>query len=104
MTTEPHDWFSTKSSAVNPTDLSKLFPNGSTEEIKEIQEKIDKLSEEIEKIYKIISSQNKNYNIAYTEIPPYCRNCTNHPINGGTGVCHCILGEYKYSMSVTTDR
>jgi len=104
MTTEPHDWFSTKSSAVNPTDLSKLFPNGSTEEIKEIQEKIDKLSEEIEKIYKIISSQNKNYNIAYTEIPPYCRNCTNHPINGGTGVCHCILGERKYSMSITTDR
>jgi len=95
MTTEPHDWFSTKSSAVNPVDLSSLFPNASAEEIeviKKIHEKIDKLSEEIEKIYKIISSQNRNYDIAYIEIPSYCRNCSNHPSNGGSGICHCILG------------
>ena len=25
-------------------------------------------------------------------IPSACRNCTNHPVNGGTGICHCILG------------
>ena len=25
-------------------------------------------------------------------ISPYCRNCSNHPINGGSGICHCILG------------
>ena len=68
-------------------------------EIKEIKEELDRLSKEVEKL-----RQNNHYDIAYTEIPPYCRNCKNHPINGGTGVCHCIFGEYKYSMSITTDQ
>ena len=26
------------------------------------------------------------------DIPPSCRGCSNHPSNGGSGVCHCILG------------
>ena len=25
-------------------------------------------------------------------IPPSCRHCGNHPINGGSGVCWCVLG------------
>ena len=25
-------------------------------------------------------------------IPPTCRSCSNHPSNGGSGICHCILG------------
>ena len=25
-------------------------------------------------------------------IPEACRGCSNHPINGGSGICHCILG------------
>ena len=25
-------------------------------------------------------------------IPLSCRNCSNHPSNGGSGVCFCILG------------
>ena len=25
-------------------------------------------------------------------IPNPCRNCPNHPMNGGSGICHCILG------------
>ena len=24
-----------------------------------------------------------------------CRNCANHPSNGGSGICHCILGSMK---------
>ena len=32
-------------------------------------------------------------------IPEACRSCTNHPSNGGTGICHCTLG----SPSVTCD-
>lgn len=27
-----------------------------------------------------------------SDIPPSCKNCSNHPSNGGSGVCHCILG------------
>lgn len=26
------------------------------------------------------------------DIPAGCRNCSNHPINGGSGICHCIVG------------
>ena len=25
-------------------------------------------------------------------IHPSCRHCSNHPINGGSGVCWCVLG------------
>ena len=25
-------------------------------------------------------------------IPLACRSCSNHPSNGGSGICHCILG------------
>ena len=25
-------------------------------------------------------------------VPPSCRNCSNHPINGGSGICWCVLG------------
>ena len=28
-------------------------------------------------------------------IPPACINCSNHPSNGGSGICHCILGSPK---------
>lgn len=27
-----------------------------------------------------------------TNIPDNCKYCTNHPSNGGSGICHCILG------------
>ena len=31
-------------------------------------------------------------NQTYDYTPAACRNCSNHPNNGGSGVCHCILG------------
>ncbi len=27
-----------------------------------------------------------------TDIPSACQNCSNHPSNGGSGICHCIMG------------
>ena len=30
--------------------------------------------------------------ITFTNIPPACRNCPNHPSNGGSGNCSCTLG------------
>lgn len=30
--------------------------------------------------------------VTYNEIPRPCRSCPNHPSNGGSGICHCILG------------
>lgn len=29
---------------------------------------------------------------ALMEIPNACKSCSNHPSNGGSGICHCILG------------
>ena len=26
------------------------------------------------------------------DVPPACRCCSNHPSNGGSGICHCTLG------------
>ena len=28
------------------------------------------------------------------DIPESCKKCSNHPSNGGSGICHCILGSY----------
>lgn len=25
-------------------------------------------------------------------VPPSCRLCSNHPLNGGSGICFCVLG------------
>lgn len=36
----------------------------------------------------IFNDLNKN-----TYIPSACRHCNNHPSNGGTGFCNCILGD-----------
>ena len=37
------------------------------------------------------SSQN-NIGKNLSETPDACKNCSNHPSNGGSGVCNCILG------------
>ena len=29
------------------------------------------------------------------QIPEACKNCSNHPINGGSGICSCTLGNMK---------
>ena len=33
-------------------------------------------------------------------IPEACRSCTNHPSNGGTGICHCTLGSPSITSGV----
>lgn len=30
--------------------------------------------------------------LRYSNVPPSCRKCSNHPSNGGSGICNCILG------------
>ena len=30
-----------------------------------------------------------------TFIPESCRGCSNHPSNGGSGICNCTLGQFK---------
>lgn len=40
----------------------------------------------------------KDYN---TIIPSCCRNCSNHPFNGGSGMCHCTLPYYDPEWATT---
>lgn len=35
-------------------------------------------------------------------IPEACRNCSNHPSNGGSGICHCTLGQRPVMYTTTT--
>ena len=58
------------------------------EEIKKLNEEIEKLKIEIQRLHAVsaIDIDPK------ANIPVACRNCSNHPSNGGSGICHCILG------------
>ena len=31
-------------------------------------------------------------NFNYVNYQSPCMNCSNNPVNGGSGICHCILG------------
>lgn len=35
-------------------------------------------------------------------IPESCKNCPQHPSNGGSGICHCILGTQPIMYTTTT--
>ena len=37
-------------------------------------------------------TQNQVEASAVSFIPEACKRCTNHPSNGGSGICHCTLG------------
>ena len=37
-----------------------------------------------------LDDNGKNFYTSY--IPEACRHCSNHPSNGGSGICQCILG------------
>jgi len=66
--------------------------------------KSDFSKEEILKLIEIFEESNKYFNYTYNPIPyvetdtysnqtnSYCEYCSNHPKNGGSGICHCILG------------
>lgn len=47
-------------------------------------------------IKEIISKEDRAYcmsdPIKNSFMSDACKNCPNHPSNGGTGICHCILG------------
>ena len=36
-------------------------------------------------------------------IPEACKNCSNHPSNGGDGICNCILGITPMKAIVSSD-
>ena len=72
-------------------------------EAKRLQEAIDRLTEEVKELkIQLAEKQDKFPQITIPSnivpvtdidnIPPACKHCPNHPSNGGSGICHCILG------------
>ena len=60
----------------------------SEQDIQRLNEEVEKLKDEIARLHSIANlTADSN-----TNIPVTCRNCSNHPSNGGSGICHCILG------------
>lgn len=37
------------------------------------------------------------------EVPLCCKDCQNHPTNGGTGICNCTLPEQTRSWTITSN-
>ena len=60
----------------------------SEQEIQQLNEEVEKLKGEIARLHSIANLTSDSN----TNIPVTCRNCSNHPSNGGSGICHCILG------------
>ena len=54
-------------------------------------------------LYRLVEKTCQNaMDIAYPrDIPEYCHNCSNHPSNGGSGICNCILGQFSMSSNTT---
>lgn len=57
-------------------------------------------------LYRLVEKTCQNaMDIAYpreidiTAIPESCRNCPNHPSNGGSGFCNCILGQFNITSN-----
>ena len=81
--------------------------------LKEIK-KINKRLDNIEKKLKEQEKQNKTtpeewlngfnniFKQATSEIPDACKNCSNHPSNGGSGICHCTIPYFSKSTSTIT--
>lgn len=58
----------------------------------------DIVKEAIEKIYgnpetkEQLSITTPDKWVLNPDIPSACQGCSNHPSNGGSGICHCIIG------------
>ena len=59
--------------------------------IKELKD--DESIKGLEYIQKMLNMDEDDLRLPMTAHTPLaCRNCSNHPNNGGNGICHCTLG------------
>lgn len=77
-------------------ELIDSYENNYTEsyemQIDDLKKEIDELKREIhflKDMQKYVITDGTDYYVA-----PACRGCSNHPSNGGSGICHCTLGSY----------
>ena len=80
-------------------EISKIEEEPSEEEQRrEFRREVDELKRAIDEIKKQ-SGLDKTYPYTGVDLTPTswtlhspCEHCSNNPKNGGTGICHCILG------------
>jgi cell division septum initiation protein DivIVA len=69
--------------------------------LRQLQKSIEQLTEEVKDLKKQLAEKQDKFPMISTtpyvdnSIPAPCRNCSNHPSNGGSGICHCTLGLTK---------
>lgn len=63
-------------------------------EVDVFKEAGNELVEYVRREFKLPSTitTDKTYPTTLTDTPDPCRNCSNHPSNGGSGICNCTLG------------
>ena len=78
--------------------IDKIYidPQPVPPELKSDKPYIYKELEELEK-------QNNKQLLNFSDIPAGCRNCPNHPSNGGSGICHCTIGTMPIMCNATAD-
>lgn len=61
--------------------------------VEELNELLEKAHDDALKRHNTFYTTTEYYKYSpYIDIPKACRNCLNHPSNGGSGICNCILG------------
>lgn len=69
-------------------------------EIYDLYEELNKIDKRIDylEVYADFKTIQYNGDTANYFMPDACKNCSNHPNNGGSGICHCILGLPKVTV------
>lgn len=73
---------------VNATEAMEAFA-------KAVEEYSNKLSDSLEEYNNSLIKHNlfKDFEKDFEIEQPACQNCSNNPKNGGSGICHCIVGQ-----------
>jgi len=76
-----------------PEKISKLEKQNA-----ELELEVERLRNENEKLQEYVKEKiaiehtGVNWNPYDASVPDPCKNCNQHPKNGGNGICHCTLG------------
>lgn len=62
--------------------------------VEELNKLLEKAVEDAFKRHNTFYTSTEYYKYSpYIDVPKACRHCSNHPSNGGSGICQCILGQ-----------
>lgn len=86
------DYISSCEECIRYINSDKYVSNITVNPNLSLQDLLDKLESDLDSIYTLRNFPMQPSDAYYNES---CRHCSNNPINGGSGICHCILGQPK---------